>query len=79
MATPREIVARWDEIEGRQNVERRKGLLSGPPTGCILIDGQLTPVWLPDGPPPGVTVYVPMPGCGREDVSRETPGTSSHE
>ena len=72
MATPREIVERWDEIEGRKRADKRQRLLSGPPTGYVLIGGIMTPVWLPDGPPPGVTVYVPVAGQQMSNVSRET-------
>lgn len=73
MATPREIVERWDRIEGRQAEDKRRRLLDGPPTGYILVDGKMTPVWMPDGPPPGVTLYVMAPGSRQTHVSRETP------
>ena len=64
MATPAEIVARWDAREKRaaaaKEAERRA---AGPandnqtrePDGVLIVDGQEMPYWLPPGAKPRET------------------------
>ena len=64
MATPAEIVARWDAIEKRKaaakEAERRAAGPANdnqtrPPDGVLIVDGQEMPYWLPPGAKPRET------------------------
>ena len=69
MASPAEIVRRWDARKAREAAaarakkhfandnERRE------PDGVVMVDGQPMPYWLP----PGATLY--QPGKNRKDVA----------